>query len=51
MTISFTIGGGGNLVLAPNSTYYLNIRLNSGAGCSDADCDYGVMNLLKPPGM
>jgi len=51
MTISFTIGGGGNLVLAPNSTYYLNIRLNSGAVCSGTDCDYGVMNLLKPPGM
>jgi hypothetical protein len=51
MSISFTIGGSGGLALQPNSTYYINLRLSGAAGCAGTDCDYGVMNLLKPPGM
>jgi hypothetical protein len=52
MSIPFTIGGtGGGLNLQPNSTYYINLRLSAGEVCSGIDCDYSVMNLLKPPGM
>jgi len=52
ITINFTIGGtNGGLVLQPNSTYYITLKLSAGETCSGKDCDYSMMNLNKPPGM
>lgn len=50
MNINFTVGAqnGNTPMLNINSTYYVNIRLNAAAVCSGTDCDYSVMNLLKP---